>query len=161
MPAMSSIVAGRINICYAPPRALWMRGGGLLLPVGSPALIDQVCVDGVDVLLVQDVVESLHPGRREHSLQHDVLECGMQALVELAQVRGAARPEHMAARTLRDELELTGIDLRLAGGLGRRFGKRLFLSRGRRRHGAAAPLERNDAGGVLILERGAARRDGA
>src|ERR1700719_2978271 len=114
MPAISSIVAGRINIFYALPRALWMRGGGLLLPVRSPALIDQVCMDIVDVLLAQDV-----------------LECRMQAIVELAQVRGAARPEHMAARTLRDELELAGIDLRLAGGLGRRFGKRLFRARRR------------------------------
>src|ERR1700688_4556057 len=119
MPAISSIVAGRINIFYALPRALWMRGGGLLLPIRSPALIDQVCMDIVDVVLAQDVVESLHPGRREHSLQHDVLECRMQAVVELAQVRGAARPEYMAARTLCDELELAGIDLRLAGGLGR------------------------------------------
>ena len=70
----------------------------------------------VDVLLAQNVVEPLHACGREHSLQYDVLELRMQAGIEFAQVRRAARAEHMAARTLFDEFDLARVDLCLGRG---------------------------------------------
>src|SRR6202035_147461 len=75
-------------------------GRRLLFSIRNPALVDQVRMDVLDVLLAQDIVESLHARRREYPLQHDVLERRMQTGIEFAQVRRAARPEHMAARAL-------------------------------------------------------------
>src|ERR1700676_968848 len=83
----------------------------------------------------------------------------MQTVVEFAQVRGAARAQHMAARTFFDELEFAGIDLSLGGPLHGRLRKRLFHARRRHRYGTAAQLEGNDAVDILIFERGTARRN--
>jgi len=63
----------------------------------------------------------------------------------------------MAARTFFDEFHFARIDLRLPGALRRRFGERLFDARRRGRYVAAAQRESDDAIGVLVLERGAAR----
>src|SRR6266446_10936699 len=147
--------------CIPAMLSLYALALRLLLSVRNPALVDQVRMDVLDVFLAQDVVETLHAGGREHPLQYDVLEGRMQAGVELAEVRRAARPQHMAARTLFDEFDLACVDRCLACGFDRGFRKGLFHARRRRRYRAAAQLEGNDAVGVLILESGAARRDGA
>src|ERR1700688_499864 len=75
-------------------------GRRLLFSIRNPALVDQVRMDVLDVPLAQEIVETLHPRGREHPLQYDVLERRMQTGVEFAQVGRAARPQHMAARTL-------------------------------------------------------------
>src|SRR5580698_9543119 len=155
-PAMSAVTAGRITIYWSTVPASRVRGRSLLRPIGRPALVDQVRMNIVDIVLAQDVIEALHARRREHSLQHDVLECRMQAVVEFAQVGRGAGSERVAARTFFDELDFAGIDLRFGGGCRRRFRKALLDARCRRRYGAAAQLEGDDAVGVLIFERRAA-----
>ncbi len=80
----------------------------------------------LDVLLAQDVVEALHAGRREHAVQHDVLEFRVQSRIEAAKIRRDIEPERMAARTLLDELALAGIDVGLGRGLLGRLLERLL-----------------------------------
>src|SRR5450631_1189038 len=81
----------------------------------------------------------------------------MQTGIYSAQIRCAARPQNVAARTLFDEFNLTGIDLHLSRSLLGRLDKALFDARGRGRYGTAAEFEGDNAVGVFIFERGAAR----
>src|SRR5271163_2684589 len=126
---MSSGVARRTIMYRYAAAALRVRGRALLLAVRHPALVDEIRMDVVDILLAQDVVEALHPRLRQHALQHDVPEGCMQTVIEFAQVRGAARSQHMATRTLFGEFDLAGVDLRLGGGFGRRLRKGFLHAR--------------------------------
>src|SRR5580692_5186870 len=105
MPLTSAGVASRIT--------LLMRSRALLLPISNPALFDQVRVDLVGILVAQQVTEAFHPRRRQQPLHHDVLERNVQAIIEPAQVRGTARAQLVTAAALLDELDLSGVDLRL------------------------------------------------
>src|SRR5271156_3482776 len=102
MPAISDWAARRISMSMHRGFRRRLRRGGFLLAIRHPALIDQVGMDVVDILLAQDIVETLHARRRERTLQHDVLEGGVQAVIEFAKVGRDAGPEHVAARTLFD-----------------------------------------------------------
>ena len=111
-----------------------------LRAVRDPALIDQIGMDIGDVLVAQDIVEALHARRRERAAQHDVLEGRVQSRIEPAQIGCDAGAERMAAGTLFDEFDFSGIDLGRGGGLRRRFGKRFVDPRRRSRHVGAAMM---------------------
>src|SRR5208337_1798012 len=135
------------------------RLGGLLLPIGLPALLDEIGVYVVGILLVQDVLEALHAHWGEGAAEQDVPEHMMDPRRHLPQIRRNVRPERMAARALLDEFDLPRPDLggaRLACG---RLREGLVLADRRHRRVAAVELEGDDPVYVLVFQRGARRRD--
>src|SRR5580704_969710 len=102
-------------------------------------------MDVLGVLVAEQIIESLHAGRPQYAVQHDVLEHGVQLGAQATQVRGGARAQHVATRTLLDEFDFAGLDAGGAGGLSRRLRERSFIARRRRRYLAAAELEDDQA----------------
>src|SRR5271165_2867202 len=113
------------------------------------------------ILVAQQIIEAFHTRRRKQPPQHDVLERDVQAVVEPAQVRGAARTQLVAANALLDELDLSGVDLRWRRGLSRRRQQWRFLAQRRHGYGAAAQFEGDNSIAILVFKGGAAGWDGS
>src|SRR5579859_5282722 len=100
-------------MCSPPSAWLFVRGRAFLGAVADPSLFDQIGAHVVGILFAQQVAEALHPGRSQNTAQQNILELGMQSGIELSKVRCGAGAELVAARTLLDEGDFTGVDLRL------------------------------------------------
>ena len=125
-----------------------------------PGLIDQIGMDGVDVGLSQEVRETFHATWRKDAAKYDFLEGIVKLRRQLAQIRRHAEPEHVAARALFIEPDLSERQLRRCATRLRGLRKRQINKGRRSRDVATVKPEGDDAVYVLVLRSGAAVRNG-